>query len=684
MNRYLSLLLIPLLLLAVSCTQNQKRDGGWAKNRLPKNGGKERPGTEQPKEEPNNPGNSGDSGSGNSSGGNPTGGGTPTDSGYGTPPVVGDLPDNPLIAFSTANNGDDFVVDFQNVGAPIPPGLIYGMNDLRNASPGAWRVWSEAVTPTGGALRLWFKYSQVPVDQKHIDTALRAQAAGLTTMVTAVGDSTHKETGIKTGGAHVPNPPDVERWTREVIRDVKRLQDAGVVVSHIEIWNEPNLGDPWPESIRNFGDWFAEVGLVLREEFGDTIQLGGPGLAGTLGDKLEWPREMFAACKRKGFTPDFYSWHHYGSYPSEHDMLDVPNVVLAEAEKAGIRPPQLILSEWNIGLPTPRFEGLDDQRAANYYMATVISLARTQVSHASFFFLQDAPWDTKKEFAGESVGVFSLAGAPKALLSGMRMMATAGDLPAAPVTRIGGPSNISLFASKEGSQGYILGINTFGGGLERHATRLLRRGGVDMGSLKRSSKQLQAYVFGRAERSSLRKLGLDEVTMTVLDTVRAEIDGQETEKTKGTRTVRIKLEGKPKSIASVELLDRTHGNPIADAAFRRAHQPYANGLNGAAMDATLVQLEEEGTRQSELDALRRGMKSSKGQVTGVSRDTTRRARTLFDAHLVRLADEVPETLSEQPSTRAQRVDAKDWATLRGDILELRLPLETSVLVELRW
>lgn len=677
MKRYL--LLIPLLLLAVSCAQNQKRDGGWAKNRLPKNGGKERPGkdqpSEQPSEQPNQPGNTG---------GNTNPGGTPTDSGYGTPPVVGELPENPLLAFASLNNGDDFNIDFNNVGAPIPPGLIYGMNDLRNASPGAWRVWSDAVTPTGGMLRLWFKYSQVAVDQGHIDTALRAKAAGLSTMVTAVGTSTHKETGIKTGGAHVPEPPNIDQWTREVIRDVRRLQAAGVDVTHIEIWNEPNLGDPWPESIANFGNWFADAGLALREEFGDTIQLGGPGLAGTLGDKLEWAQEMFAACKRKGFELDFYSWHHYGSYPSEHDMLDVPNVILAEAQAAGIRPPQLILSEWNIGLPTPRFEGLDDQRAANYYMATVISLAQTQVSHASFFFLQDAPWDTKKEFAGESVGVFSLAGAPKALLSGMRMMATAGDLPAAPVTRIGGPSNISIFASREGNQGYVLGINTFGGGLERHATRLLRRGGVDLSSLKRSQKQLQAYVYGRAERSSLNRLNLGETTMSVLDTVRAEITGQEIEKSKGNRLVRIKLEGKPRSIASVQLLDREHGNPLTDDAFRRAHAPYADGLQGAAVEATLTQLGEEGVAQSELDALRRNMKGNKGSSSGVNRDTSRRARSLFDAHMERLADEVPETLANLSCTSAQMVEAEDWVTLRGDILELRLPLETSVLVELRW
>lgn len=676
MKRYL--LLIPLLLLASSCTQNQKRDGGWAKNRLPKNGGKERPGkerpTEQPKEEPSRPGNTGGSSSG----------GTPTDSGYDTPPIPGELPDNPLIAFSSLNEGDDFVVDFNNTGAPIPPGLIYGINDLQNASPGTWRTWSNAVTPTGGMLRLWFKYSHKVFGQGHIDTAKRAEEAGLGIMVTAVGVPGTVHARSEGLGVKMEGVPDADDWSRDVIRDIRRLQASGVTVSHIEIWNEPNLGHPWPESVEHFGNWFVDVGLNLREEFGDSIQLGGPGLAGTIGDKLEWCRAIFAAAKRKGFTVDFYSWHHYGSYPSEHDMLDVPDVILAEAQAAGVRPPQLILSEWNIGLPKPRLVQLDDHRAAHYYIATIISLAQTQVTHASFFFLQDAPWDTQNELKGESVGVFSLAGAPKALLSGMRMMATAGDLPEAPITRMGGPSNISLFASKEGNQGYVLGVNTFGGGLERHGTRLLRRGGVDLSSLKKSSKQLQAYVYGRAERSSLRRLNLDETTMNVLDTVRAEILGQETEKKKGTRTVRIKLEGKPRSIASVELLDAHHGNPLNDPEFRRAHQPYANGLQSAAGDAVLEQMKREGTAQSELDALERSMKSSKGRNSGAQASTTARARVLFDQHLERLASEVPETLGALSCARAQKVDAKDWATLRGDILELRLPLETSVLVELRW
>jgi len=682
-----------------SCTQSQERDGGWVKGRTAKKEGSERSGRKnrknQPAEERPVEGNS-DGGvrndgknSSSSSGSQPAG----HTSGNRSAPVfvpnrsmqVVPLPANALINFANTNVGDDFSIDFNAPTQLIPPGLIYGMNDLRNASPGCWNAWANAVTPTGGMLRMWMKYSNGPMDDGHFAMAQMAKEAGLDVMMTAVGYSREKPGGgRKQGGVSLSEIPDPKVWANDVIRDVKRLRERGFVVSHIEVWNEPNLGDPWPADIQSFANWFADVGVLLREGLGDTVQIGGPGLAGTMGEKLEWCQRMFRACKAKGFQPDFYSWHNYGSYPSEHDMLQVPQVILNEAVAAGLEPPQLILSEWNIGLPQPNFPGLDDQRAANYYMATVISLARTQVHDASFFFLQDAPWDTKRELAGESVGVFSLAGAPKAVLSGMRMMATAADLPAVPVVRGGSPSNISLFASRDGDQGYILAVNTFGGGLERHAVRLLRRAGVDIGSLKKGAKQIQAYVYGKGNEKSLRRLNLDAKTMEALDAVRAEVLAQDNEKNKGFRMVRIRLEGKPRSIKMVQLLDNQHGNPREDATFQAAYAPYSKGLSGPASAAALEQLRSEGVPQRTLDALQRGMKGGKGSISGVDRATTRRAQAVYAEALARLESEVPETLSLLSSTSAQEVDADSWCTLQGDILEIRLPLESSVLVELAW
>lgn len=686
------LLLIPF---SFSCTQNQERDGGWVKGRTAKKEGPERPGRknrnnkpveERPVEE-NSGGassNSGSSKSGSQPAGHTTGDRSAPVFVPNRPMQVVPLPADPLFAFANTNVGDDFHIDFNAPTQLIPPGLIYGLNDLRNASPGCWNSWADAVTPTGGLLRLWLKYALGPVDDEHIATALRAKEAGLDVMLVVVNDPTSGQVAVGRNDEEMKNIPDPKGWANAVVRDVNRLREAGVTVSHIEIWNEPNLGHRWPGDIQSFANWFAEVGFLLRDRLGDSVQIGGPGLAGTIGDKLEWCQKIFRACKENGFRPDFYSWHHYGSYPTEHDMLMVPQVILNEAVAAGIEPPQLILSEWNIGLPVPTFEGLDDERAANYYMATVISLARTQVHDASFFFLQDARWDTNREFAGESVGVFTLAGAPKALLTGMRMMATAADLPAVPVTRGGAPSNISLFASREGEKGYLLAVNTFGGGLERHAVRLLRRGGVDIASLKKGAKQVQAYVYGDGNERSLRKLKLSAESMAVLEIVREEVLAQSEEESNGLRTIRIRLEGRPKSIKAVYLLDNQHGNPREDAAFQQAYAPYAKGLSGPAGVAALEQLRSEGVSESTLNALEKGMKGKGRSIPGVDGATTRRAREAYASALLRLESEVPENLSALPCTSAQEVDASSWCTLQNDILEIRLPTESSILVELAW
>ena len=212
----------------------------------------------------------------------------------------------------------------------------------------------------------------------------------------------------------------------------------------------------------------------------------------------------------------------------------------------------------------------------------------------------------------------------------------------------------------------------------------MRRAGIDIASLKKGAKQIQAYVYGKGDAKSLRRLNLDAKTMNALDAVRTEVLIQDSEKKKGFRTVRIRLEGKPKSIKSVQLLDNQHGNPREDTDFQAAYAPYSKGLMGPASQAAMQQLRSEGVPQSTLDALERGMKGGKGSIAGVDRSTTRRAQAAYAEALTRLESEVPETLSVMSSAFAQEVDTDSWCTLQGDILEIRLPLESSVLVEFAW
>ncbi|MDG1405617.1 MAG: hypothetical protein P8R35_05320, partial [Planctomycetota bacterium] len=51
----------------------------------------------------------------------------------------------------------DFSVQFDGAQQPIPPGLVYGLNDLKHTSQGVWDAWSQGVKPEGGVVRLWAK-----------------------------------------------------------------------------------------------------------------------------------------------------------------------------------------------------------------------------------------------------------------------------------------------------------------------------------------------------------------------------------------------------------------------------------------------------------------------------------------------------------------------------------------------
>ena len=597
---------------------------------------------------------------------------------------MGPAPDNPLYAFAPSDSPYDFRVEYGADGQLIPAGLMHGMNDLQHSSDGAWRAWKKAVTPRGGVLRLWVRYEMSGFTKDHVEAARRAVDAGLTVMVTAVGSSEQTVKNVQGVHYELDAPSDPEAWADNVADNVLTLREAGIPVTHIEIWNEPNLGDAWKGTPQSFGQFFTTVGKKLRERLGYSLKLGGPGMAGTLGDKLEWTRAIFRACKSGGFQPDFYSWHRYGSFPTEHDMLDVPEMLIREAVAAGLSPIDIILSEWNVGLPEPTEPRLDDHRAANYYLSTVMSLAKTPGTDAQFFFLQDAPWDTNQEFAGESVGVFSLAGAPKALLSGMRMMATAGDLPMVPSTRLSATSNLNLFASRRGSEGYLLAVNTFGGGMERHSTAMLRAAGVDLSTIKRHTKTVKSYVMGKTARRTVENLGFQDYVLEALDQVRAETARLAPEAKQRRRAVKIQLEDGPRQVVSVRILSPKHGNPVLDKDFLKKYQPFSKGLNQAAGQATLRQLRNEGVDETTLQRLEQGMRQKSKEIAGVPRETSRRARTLFDANYARMRDEVPEQLAEHPAAFAQAVAAKTVATLEDGILTLQLPPETAVLVEFAW
>lgn len=87
-------------------------------------------------------------------------------------------------------------------------------------------------------------------------------------------------------------------------------------IVHWEIWNEPDLSSHkcWSGSMTEFNKFFAIVLKRLRDEFGDSVRIGGPAFAEFSTQKAS---DLLDACDLKGVVPDFISWHYYGVDPTK-------------------------------------------------------------------------------------------------------------------------------------------------------------------------------------------------------------------------------------------------------------------------------------------------------------------------------------------------------------------------------
>ena len=147
-------------------------------------------------------------------------------------------------------------------------------------------------------------------------------------------------------------------------------------IKYWEIWNEPDgfnnmwclpdgdggKGDTKEARVQDqaarekkrlalFAKFFVTCLKRLKDEFGDSVKVGGPALCSWRPSRPErigtdaYFRALFAACREAGVAPDFISWHYYGNKPED---------VLASIERArticddeGFPKCELVLNEWH-------------------------------------------------------------------------------------------------------------------------------------------------------------------------------------------------------------------------------------------------------------------------------------------------------------------------------------------------
>jgi len=573
----------------------------------------------------------------------------------------------------------DFTVDFGGAGKPVPIGIVTGLNDLSNGTPGVWKAYLESVRPRDSLVRIWLKYNFGELNESHLRACEQAKLAGMGVMITALGKP---GTRVDTRQGEVQQPPEPNAWARKVAEDVNALLAKGLPVTHIEIWNEPDMPEQWGGSGEEFARFFAASGKALRPLVPAAVKIGGPGMASSYGGGIRQFEEITVACKAVGWSPDFLSWHDYSGFPMDQAYYNTAQRVTDLSRRAGLRLPELILSEWNCGLPgRGSYPPLDDNRGAASFVAMTCALSRTAVKHSLFFMLQDGSWDTSTDFAGESVGVFTLHGAPKSVLAGMRMMRTVCELPAVPVTeRSSLPVNFALMATRSGAQGYLAAASSFGKD-EQHAKKLIERAGIELGDIQGVAGAPEKYVRGQLSYEQTR---LPAGQKAIWDDIKMRIQALGVERRAKERSLTVRLKDAPARITGVWVIDEQHGNPIGDSDFRAKFRPLENGWFQAAVQMTLQKLRFEGVGEEELTKIEAGFRKKQESIPGLSTQTTQLLREVYADMSHRAQYEVPREMARHPAASPAKVKLSEWVRLEGDLLTLRLPPNTSVMIEFAW
>ena len=147
-------------------------------------------------------------------------------------------------------------------------------------------------------------------------------------------------------------------------------------IKYWELWNEPDgVNNMWclPDGDLGAGDtaeartadqnarerkrlelfarFFVTCLRRIKDEFGDTVKVGGPALCswrstkpGRIGTS-DYFRRLLEVCRESGVAPDFISWHYYGNKPDA--LLASVDRARKICDEAGFPKCELIVNEWH-------------------------------------------------------------------------------------------------------------------------------------------------------------------------------------------------------------------------------------------------------------------------------------------------------------------------------------------------
>ncbi len=170
------------------------------------------------------------------------------------------------------------------------------------------------------------------------------KATGVGQIVYRLGTSI-EHTAVK----YYTHPPrDFAKWA-EICCGIIRHCNHGWAggrqfgISHWEIWNEPDAGNPmWSGSLEQFFELYAVAALGIKA-LDPTLKIGGPGVARP---KTDFLSKFVRFCQERRLPLDFLSWHTYTD--STEQIVKSARMARAELDAAGFLETESHLNEWNL------------------------------------------------------------------------------------------------------------------------------------------------------------------------------------------------------------------------------------------------------------------------------------------------------------------------------------------------
>lgn len=394
--------------------------------------------------------------------------------------------------------------------------LTAGVCDYPNASLGIWRAYGRTRNLSRGLVRTRSLFLQQKNLPRIIESGLEAQRAGFDILLMVHAAPEHFEGWLADAERYEETynklPNDFNVWARRAAEVCKEVIAAGVPVTHVEIWGEPERRNS-KDGPEKFAKFFAIATKTLKRELPSEIKVGGPGMAGAFAHGFDFFRALLRECKSKSTAPDFLSWHQYEGWATDTAAFNIDERLQKMANNIIGKDVELILGEWSLALPSPGHPKpqLDDHRNAVHWLATISSLAtETTVAAQCYFMLQDGTWEAKQDYQGQGPGMFTVHGGPKAIVVGQRMMDIATQLPMLELERDGAPWNIAALATGEGDRRFVLLSNSIRID-EGRVKKSLDQQGVAFHKLPKSQRNnVYGYVSGRVPYSKLNQPSSDE------------------------------------------------------------------------------------------------------------------------------------------------------------------------------